>query len=149
MQHISLLHSSRKKERKKFDVRESILGHLQQGGSPSAYDRSMAALLMEYTMNLIEKGKDDLSSVKSGAVGVKDGHINFVPMEDLPSLMHPHYRRPLEQWWMCLIKVSRDLATGNIDNNNSNSTKKAPPQMLRQWTVHRFEGNSSGAKLIY
>jgi 6-phosphofructokinase 1 len=25
--------------KKMFDVRESILGHLQQGGSPSAFDR--------------------------------------------------------------------------------------------------------------
>lgn len=41
--------------KKKFDVRESILGHLQQGGAPSAWDRTSAAVLMGVCMELISK----------------------------------------------------------------------------------------------
>jgi len=118
--------------KKQFDVRESILGHLQQGGSPSPYDRTMAAMLMGRCLDLIEEGQK-LSSIQSGAVGFKDGDIAFVPLEELTPLMHPQFRRPLEQWWMTLIDISKQLASPNL-----HKSPKKIPLLTRRWTMTRF-----------
>ena len=36
-----------------YDVREAILGHQQQGGSPTAFDRIMATKLVAYSLELL------------------------------------------------------------------------------------------------
>jgi len=115
-----------KEEGKKiFDVRESILGHLQQGGEPSAWDRTSAAVLMGYCVELIKQGvgrtkinqnSDDINSsnvnnIQSGAVGFMEGQVVFTPNEQWKEMLHPSYRRPKSQWWMSLIPTLKVLAT--------------------------------------
>lgn len=94
--------------KKKFDVRESILGHLQQGGAPSAWDRTSAAALMGFCMDLIAKGE---GKMESGAVGFIDGQVVFTPYKEWTELLHPVFRRPKEQWWLKLMPILKELAT--------------------------------------
>lgn len=53
-----------KKEYPEFDVRVSILGHLQRGGSPSAYDRILASRL----------GVGAITALREGQRNVMIGH---------------------------------------------------------------------------
>lgn len=92
-----------------FDVREAILGHLQQGGDPSPFDRILATRLTSHAINhlenLIEAG--DTSCACLGQVG---GSLVFTNMEDVPRMFDMEKKRPKKQWWMDLRSIARTLA---------------------------------------
>jgi len=98
-----------------FDVRESILGHLQQGGTPSAFDRIAAARLMQHVVSYIEDWvccrpiSHRSPHIASGAFGYSGGEIIFTPIEKIPELFHPTKRRPKYQWWEALIPLDASL----------------------------------------
>ncbi len=56
-----------------YDVRVSILGHLQRGGSPSARDRILASRLGVGAIQAIKEGQRNVM------IGVKNGEIVYVP----------------------------------------------------------------------
>ncbi len=62
-----------KKEYPQFDVRVSILGHLQRGGSPTAHDRILATRM---GVAAIEALLDDQRNVM---IGIKNDEITYVP----------------------------------------------------------------------
>ena len=99
---------------KLFDVRQVILGPLQQGGTPSPFDRTLATRLafdgINYLMDCIEN--NDNKGYFMGFGGVGEKIINFEKMEEMISEEH---ERPLEQWWEELFKVSADLAHNPIE----------------------------------
>ena len=63
-----------------FDIRVSVLGHVQRGGSPAWFDRVLAAKLGVNATEALLAGKTDL------AVGVKGEDIVFTPFEDAVKL---------------------------------------------------------------
>ncbi len=87
-----------------FDVRQSILGHVQQGGNPSPYDRAIATKLAAKSIDFIvkkaSKGKHDAVSI-----GLHGGQIDYRKIEDLGRLVDLRYLRPKEQWWTKLEKL--------------------------------------------
>jgi len=98
-----------------FDVRESILGHLQQGGNPSAWDRIQATTIMQHVVDFIEGWVNckpivhRAPHIKSGVLGFVGGEIVFTPIEQLRDLFHPTKRRPKFQWWESLIPMNTNL----------------------------------------
>ncbi|MFO7944318.1 MAG: 6-phosphofructokinase [Anaerolineales bacterium] len=92
-----------------FDVRQAILGHLQQGGNPTPFDRTQAALLAVRCVDFIikEAKSEDPRSVFMGRVG---GEIHFTGMEDYPRSEDRDFGRPKEQWWMGLRPIAKILA---------------------------------------
>ena len=44
-----------------FDLRHSVLGHIQRGGSPSVYDRILATRMGNHAVNLLLEGKTNLA----------------------------------------------------------------------------------------
>lgn len=98
-----------------FEVRQSILGHLQQGGNPSPYDRILAARLAWEAVRRIEEmtlRHQAKSYAEVGAVclGIQEGDVRATPLYMVPRLMDAGYQRPHEQWWMELRPVARMLA---------------------------------------
>jgi len=98
-----------------FEVRQSILGHLQQGGNPSSFDRILAARLAWEAVRGIEEmalRHQAKSYAEVGAVclGIQEGEIKATPLYMIPRLMNATYQRPHEQWWMELRPVARMLA---------------------------------------
>jgi 6-phosphofructokinase 1 len=92
-----------------FDVRQAILGHLQQGGNPSPFDRIMAIRLADRCIDyLIEKCTRKESSCAS--IGLWEGAMQFMDMEDFPRLIDWDVQRPKEQWWLSLVKIAKELA---------------------------------------
>lgn len=56
-----------------YDVRVSILGHLQRGGSPTAYDRILASRLGVASIEALEEGQRNVM------VGIQNDKIVYVP----------------------------------------------------------------------
>jgi len=63
------------KEKTGFGVRPVVLGHIQRGGSPSAFDRILASRLGALAVNKLLEGKH------SGMVGLVADQDNFVDFE--------------------------------------------------------------------
>ncbi len=59
-----------------FDVRVSILGHLQRGGSPSAQDRILASRLGVGAINALLDGQRNVM------IGIKNDEIVYVPFSN-------------------------------------------------------------------
>jgi 6-phosphofructokinase 1 len=92
-----------------FDVRSAILGHLQQGGDPSPFDRIQATrlgrLCLEYLIEACKKGDDP-----NAFIGLQSGEYRFHDMRDFPRLVNMEKQRPREQWWMGLQDIAKLLA---------------------------------------
>lgn len=92
-----------------FSVREAILGHLQQGGDPSPFDRILAARL---AARAVQELVADATSGSSGAtmIGLTQGRLGFTPIDDFPRLVDADHRRPTDQWWMGLRGLVHELS---------------------------------------
>lgn len=80
----------------RFDVRRAILGHLQQGGDPTPFDRTLAIRLTAHACARLEHM---VEAGHSGglAVGIIDGQLTFTEL--------PTRGRPPEPWWFALREV--------------------------------------------
>lgn len=98
-----------------FEVRQSILGHLQQGGNPSPFDRILSARLAWEAVRRIEemalrRQAKSYAEVGAACLGIQEGDIRSTPLYMVPRLMDAELQRPYEQWWMELRPVARMLA---------------------------------------
>jgi 6-phosphofructokinase 1 len=92
-----------------FTVRQAVLGHLQQGGNPTPFDRILATRLGMHCINFLEE-KATAGSKESVAIGLMGGKIRYTDFIDLPRLMDLENARPKEQWWLDLRKIARVLS---------------------------------------
>lgn len=92
-----------------FDVRPAVLGHLQQGGDPSPFDRiqasRLARLCVEYLIDECNHGGQN-----SAFIGLQDGKIKFHDMRDFDRMVDAKYQRPKEQWWLRLKEIVSMMA---------------------------------------
>lgn len=92
-----------------FDVRPAVLGHLQQGGNPSPFDRLLATRLshhaLEQLTGLLAAGRHDASYV-----GITEDGLRSWPVEGMLSQLDPVERRPRDQWWLDLLPALRAVA---------------------------------------
>ena len=84
------------KEYPNFDVRVSILGHLQRGGRPSARDRILASQVGVGAIEALVRGQRNIM------VGVRNNEVVYVPFIDAVSR-----RKPMDKK---LIKVLDELS---------------------------------------
>jgi 6-phosphofructokinase 1 len=91
-----------------FDVRQAILGHIQQGGNPSPFDRIQATRLASQSIEFLlsEVGKP-VPAV--AMIGLKGGEIQFTSIYDFPRLIEPDFQRPKEQWWLRLCPIAATM----------------------------------------
>jgi len=87
-----------------YDVRQAILGHMQQGGDPSPFDRIYATRLVADSIDYLEKQIGDGDYV-SACVGQLQGKIRFTDFRDIPRLLDIEHSRPKDQWWMSLRDI--------------------------------------------
>ena len=92
-----------------FDVRPAILGHLQQGGDPSPFDRvqatRLARMCLEYLTDQCDKGERN-----SAFIGMQHGQIKFHDLRDFDRMIDAEHQRPKEQWWLELKGIASLLA---------------------------------------
>ena len=65
-----------KKEYPQYDVRVSILGHLQRGGSPSAYDRILASRLGDGAIQALLEGQRNV------LIGIRNDTVVYIPFTE-------------------------------------------------------------------
>lgn len=96
----SFIHSLFEKEAGDlFDVREAVLGHVQQGGNPSPFDRIQATRLATKCVEFVvdQAGR---RSPASAFIGLQSGRVRFTDLGRLPDLLAEGAQRPEEQRWM-------------------------------------------------
>jgi len=93
-----------------FDVRQAILGHLQQGGDPSPFDRILATRMASESVEYLiaEAGKGP--SGAAAFIGIREGKLTITPFDEMPRLMDLANDRPKEQWWRQLTPIAELLA---------------------------------------
>jgi 6-phosphofructokinase 1 len=98
-----------------FDVRQAILGHVQQGGNPSPFDRIQATRLAARCVDfLVEQAERDAPG--SAVIGLERGRIHFTPLADLPSMVEPEAHRPKVQRWMALRPLAKVMARPGFES---------------------------------
>ena len=106
----SFLHSLFEEEgRGLFEVRQAVLGHLQQGGDPSPFDRIHATRL---ATRCIEFLSQQLAQKRSdGAfIGLQNGKVQYHNLADFPAMVDFEQERPRDQWWLTLRPIAQVLA---------------------------------------
>lgn len=100
-----------------FSARMNVLGHMQQGGSPTPFDRNMgtkqAAKTVEWMVEQLKKYTREDGSVFADTpesavlMGVVRRQYRFSPLVDLKKETNFEKRIPKRQWWMQLRQLLR------------------------------------------
>uniref|UniRef100_A0A8D0YTG4 6-phosphofructokinase type B n=1 Tax=Sus scrofa TaxID=9823 RepID=A0A8D0YTG4_PIG len=102
-----------------FDCRTNVLGHLQQGGAPTPFDRNYgtklgvkAILWMSEKLRAVyRKGRVFANAPDSACViGLQKKAVAFSPVTELKEDTDFEHRMPREQWWLNLRLMLKMLA---------------------------------------
>uniref|UniRef100_A0A3B3IGG9 ATP-dependent 6-phosphofructokinase n=1 Tax=Oryzias latipes TaxID=8090 RepID=A0A3B3IGG9_ORYLA len=102
-----------------FDCRKNILGHMQQGGAPSPFDRNFGTKVAAKAMQWITRALKE--SYKGGKVftnaedtacllGMRRRAMVFQPVAQLREETDFEHRIPKDQWWLKLRPLMKILA---------------------------------------
>jgi len=100
-----------------FDVRQSILGHLQQGGNPTPFDRVQASRLATRCIDFLIREAEN-NEPQGTCIGLIGGKVTFTSLQDYPRLVDKHLGRPKNQWWMSLRDIAKILAQPGPHRSN-------------------------------
>jgi 6-phosphofructokinase 1 len=92
-----------------FDVRSAILGHMQQGGNPTPFDRIQATRLATRCVEYMTKEAEE-NSCNGALIGIQGGVIKIHNLEDMPRMIDADHQRQKEQWWLDLRPLVRQLS---------------------------------------
>ncbi len=92
-----------------YEVRTAILGHVQRGGLPTAFDRILASRLgANAAFHMLESLKNGWDDVH--VLGLREKGIEKVPIEEAFKEMDVKNGRPKEQWFLDLLETADALA---------------------------------------
>lgn len=95
-----------------FDVRNSALGHIQQGGMPSAFDRILATRLTHRALAHLSRAFEE-GTQEAVYIGMAADGIHVQPITRMKEEIDVDKRRPYEQWWMPLRWVTEIVSLEN------------------------------------
>ncbi|XP_036374564.1 ATP-dependent 6-phosphofructokinase, platelet type-like isoform X5 [Megalops cyprinoides] len=104
-----------------FDCRKNVLGHMQQGGAPSPFDRNFGTKISAKAMQWISKKLKESYRQDEGRVfansedsacllGMRRRALVFQPVMQLKEETDFVHRIPKEQWWLKLRPLMKILA---------------------------------------
>ncbi|CAL1582363.1 unnamed protein product [Knipowitschia caucasica] len=102
-----------------FDCRVNVLGHLQQGGAPSPFDRNFGTKMGVKALQWIsEKLADNCRQGRVFAnapntacvLGLNRKVVSFTPVAELKPLTDFEHRVPKDQWWLNMRPLLKMLA---------------------------------------
>ncbi|XP_066134979.1 ATP-dependent 6-phosphofructokinase, platelet type isoform X1 [Saccopteryx bilineata] len=101
-----------------FDCRKNVLGHMQQGGAPSPFDRNFGTKISARAMQWITtklkeaqgKGKKFVTDDSICVLGICKRNLLFQPVAELKEETDFEHRIPKEQWWLKLRPLMKILA---------------------------------------
>ncbi|NWX63670.1 PFKAP protein, partial [Promerops cafer] len=122
-----------------FDCRKNVLGHMQQGGAPSPFDRNFGTKISAKAMQWISKklketyrkGKVFANTDDSVCLlGMRRRNLVFQPVAELKSETDFVHRIPKEQWWLKLRPLMKILAKYKTSYDVSDSGQLEHVAML-------------------
>ncbi|HSP59958.1 MAG TPA: 6-phosphofructokinase [Ornithinimicrobium sp.] len=87
-----------------FDVRSTVLGHVQDGGDPTPFDRLLATRLARLALDEVARQRAD-GAPGACAVGEVGGRATVTSMRRFAELTDLDAGRPLDPWWTQLRPV--------------------------------------------
>ncbi|NXL68603.1 PFKAM protein, partial [Chordeiles acutipennis] len=111
-----------------FDCRKNVLGHMQQGGTPTPFDRNfgtkMGAKAVAWITGKIKEcsrhGRIFANTADSACLlGMRKRSLIFQPITELKEQTDFEHRIPKEQWWLKLRPILKILAKYNIELDTS------------------------------
>uniref|UniRef100_A0A3Q1IBY6 ATP-dependent 6-phosphofructokinase n=1 Tax=Anabas testudineus TaxID=64144 RepID=A0A3Q1IBY6_ANATE len=114
-----------------FDCRKNVLGHMQQGGTPSPFDRNFATKMgVKAVLWLTDKlkecyrhGRIFANSPDSACVlGMRKRSLVFQSLAELKEQTDFEHRIPKIQWWLRLRPILKILAKYKINLDTSERT---------------------------
>ncbi|TFK11915.1 receptor-type tyrosine-protein phosphatase gamma [Platysternon megacephalum] len=104
-----------------FDCRKNVLGHMQQGGAPSPFDRNFGTKISAKAVQWISKKLRETYRRDEGKVfantedsvcllGMRRRNLLFQPVVELKDQADFVHRIPKEQWWLKLRPLMKILA---------------------------------------
>jgi len=109
---ISNLYSEEGKQY--FTTRVNVLGHMQQGGSPTPFDRNMgtkmAAKAVEWFIDKLSNEKTFNTPQSAVMLGIVKRQYRFTPIQELKLYTDFKHRIPCHQWWLNIRPLLRILA---------------------------------------
>ncbi|KAB1253824.1 ATP-dependent 6-phosphofructokinase; platelet type, partial [Camelus dromedarius] len=101
-----------------FDCRKNVLGHMQQGGAPSPFDRNFGTKLSARAMQWVTAklkepqgaGKRFVADDSVCVLGISKRNLVFQPVAELKKDTDFEHRIPKEQWWLKLRPLMKILA---------------------------------------
>ncbi|XP_033367399.1 ATP-dependent 6-phosphofructokinase, muscle type [Parus major] len=111
-----------------FDCRKNVLGHMQQGGSPTPFDRNfgtkMGAKAVAWITGKIKEcsrhGRIFANTADSACLlGMRKRSLVFQPIAELRQQTDFEHRIPKEQWWLRLRPILKILAKYNTELDTS------------------------------
>ncbi|KAM3871823.1 phosphofructokinase, muscle a isoform 2-T2 [Diretmus argenteus] len=106
-----------------FDCRKNVLGHMQQGGTPTPFDRNFGTKMgAKSVLWLTEKLKDCYRHGRIFAntpdsacvLGMRKRSLIFQPLAELKEETDFEHRIPKTQWWMKIRPIMKILAKYDI-----------------------------------
>jgi len=122
-----------------FDCRLNVLGHIQQGGSASPFDRNFATkcaakasfwikqMLVEHASGGIQCTGDETACL----LGMRGRNMKVQPLKQLKQQADFKYRLPKQQWWMQMRPLLRLMANYNDASSYYQSTIRTTSKELR------------------
>ncbi len=92
-----------------FDVRQTSLGPLQQGGKPSPFDRTLASRL-GYAATKKVIGQICEGDSSCWLIGQTGGEAQVFDYDSLIKTVSIKWQRPLFQWWERYYEITHTLA---------------------------------------
>uniref|UniRef100_A0AAR2JLE4 6-phosphofructokinase n=1 Tax=Pygocentrus nattereri TaxID=42514 RepID=A0AAR2JLE4_PYGNA len=114
-----------------FDCRKNVLGHMQQGGTPTPFDRNFATKmgaksvlwLTEKLKECYRHGRIFANSQDSACVlGMRKRGLMFQPLTELKEQTDFEHRIPRTAWWLKLRPILKILAKYKINLDTSEHT---------------------------
>jgi 6-phosphofructokinase 1 len=93
-----------------FDAREVVLGQIQQGGAPSPFDRILATRLAAHSIDWLGF-QIDSAGAGGAVIGLREGKVRVLGVQEAGKLADWEHRRPLDQWWLQLRPLVNVLAS--------------------------------------
>ncbi|XP_053147231.1 ATP-dependent 6-phosphofructokinase, muscle type isoform X2 [Hemicordylus capensis] len=129
-----------------FDTRKNVLGHMQQGGSPTPFDRNfgtkMGAKAVAWMSGKIKEcsrhGRIFANTADSACLlGMRRRALVFQPLSELKQQTDFEHRLPKAQWWLKLRPILKILAKYKIELDTSETAH------LEHITRKRVSGEES------
>ena len=92
-----------------FDVRQTVVGHQQQGGTPSPFDRLLATRLASRALSLLD-AELAAGGFEGSYLGLVGAQIEQRPLMGMMAEIDAQFRRPKRQWWLGLRPIIEAVA---------------------------------------